>query len=627
MASGQSSNSDSLGDDSGLDISRISTNDTSTFDDDLDSGDRPRHDSREEISSTTDATSHNETVTHEPQDAAGHSEVGMMRGPDVPSTGPSEEHDLPPDMNDQPSSFPPRDYYGFPYPEDFPRGPPSLGGLSADDAFLQPMPNPLGLPSEETTGKRSRQTMHYFALIEERLRFLEQEYKKEHPEPKEPLQRPLSPLGDYPDFSNGENDQSDLGMEFRPPDLQKEIDYVESERWSKIKTDLSAPRSRLLTVIMLLKEAETGTAQHEGAVAKYEQQTIDTAQPLVENPSLGLHSSSAFDNASRRPDKVVVGSNTLLNEIASVTGVPIPGTRDSFVWPFKAFVINADKFQDRYDELQKECHTLKAKLAENKWESSPEPNSHDSPQAIGVASPPGDPATLVDPPEELTGENRLSSVEESKTRAAFKSTRRIMDEIYCLNHFIQHDLKDILNLRQSIREGSAKEIAFGDLWHLFNPGEVIITQGPEIQAHRILHVTGGRKLRSRVLKEDPLTIPYDLPDRQEPTIYAYASITPITIDCFSIDFDGKTFGPVPNQIIIQDYEGLVPIRSLKVYPLSLAENPVAIETMLESRGNRFFDLRQVSHKRYIGRSLKNDVDFNAEPQDVSLWHFLLCFLS
>jgi hypothetical protein len=626
MASGQSSNSDSLGDDSGLDISRISTNDTSTFDDDLDSGERPRHDSREEMSSTTDATNHNETVTHEPQDAAGHSEVGMMRGSDVPNTGPSGEHDLPPDMNDQPSSFPPRDH-GYPYPEDFPRGPPSLGGLSADDAFLQPMPNPLGLPSEETTEKRARQTMHYFALIEERLRFLEQEYKKQHPEPNEPLQRPLSPLGDYPDFSNGENDQSDLGMEFRPPDLQKEIDYVESERWSKIKTDLSAPRSRLLTVIMLLKEVETGTAQHEGAVAKHEQQTIDTAQPLVENPSLGLHSSSAFDNASRRPDKVVVGSNTLLNEIASVTGIPIPGARDSFVWPFKAFVINADKFQDRYDELQKECHTLKAKLAENKWESSPEPNSHDSPQAIGVASPPRDPATLVGPPEELTGENRLSSIEESKTRVTFKSTRRIMDEIYCLNHFIQHDLKNLLNLRQSIREGSVKEIAFGDLWHLFNPGEVIITQGPEIQAHRILHVTGGRKLRSRVLKEDPLTMPYDLLDRQEPTIYAYASITPVTIDCFSIDFDGKTFGPVPNQIIIQDYEGLVPIRSLKVYPLSLAENPAAIETMLESRGNRFFDLREVSHKRYIGRSLKNDVDFNAEPQDVSLWHFLLCFLS
>jgi len=53
-----------------------------------------------------------------------------------------------------------------------------------------------------------------------------------------------------------------------------------------------------------------------------------------------------------------------------------------------------------------------------------------------------------------------------------------ISHLQCLLNFMNEDLKDVFDLRQDLAEKRVREIAFDDLWHLFKPGDLIITSEP-----------------------------------------------------------------------------------------------------------------------------------------------------
>ena len=166
-----------------------------------------------------------------------------------------------------------------------------------------------------------------------------------------------------------------------------------------------------------------------------------------------------------------------------------------------------------------------------------------------------------------------------------------INHLRLLIKFMDEDLKELINLRQTIANGTVQKIAFEDLWHLYQPGDIIVSSGLECQAYRILHVSGGRPLMHQSEKS---TSSFGI---QQP------KNSPFVIDCFHLDFDGRKFSPVQARFQIQEYDEVRSVRRLEVYPLHLAENRADLEDRLTRRGRNLVDLVGVKHKRYSGLSL------------------------
>ena len=163
-------------------------------------------------------------------------------------------------------------------------------------------------------------------------------------------------------------------------------------------------------------------------------------------------------------------------------------------------------------------------------------------------------------------------------------------------------LGSLTTLHKAIRDRAVSKIRFEDLWHLFQPGDLIVTSKQPYQAYRVLHVSGGRPLLTTT------DVASSGKDREaEPTSYR-SQVSSFNIDCVRFDYDGEKFGPVQDSISIFKYEEDRMITKLDVYPVSYAEKPDELLEMLLDRGRRFAEYKGFQHRRYEGLSL-------GEPQE------------
>ncbi|KAI9646475.1 hypothetical protein NHQ30_004468 [Ciborinia camelliae] len=167
----------------------------------------------------------------------------------------------------------------------------------------------------------------------------------------------------------------------------------------------------------------------------------------------------------------------------------------------------------------------------------------------------------------------------------------------CLVEFMDGDLKHVFDLRQQIKDGSLKEIAFADLWHLFSPGDVIVTS-PLDRAYRVFYTSGGRPRLSKSELFEKKTV-----------------FSPFNINCFHMGYDWKAVGPVHETLRIQEYVGKKPVTELLVEldgkvmvekvtvkllkMLSADARKNKIEYLI-SRAKKLRSLRQGDHKYYSG---------------------------
>lgn len=188
---------------------------------------------------------------------------------------------------------------------------------------------------------------------------------------------------------------------------------------------------------------------------------------------------------------------------------------------------------------------------------------------------------------------------DEETALAIKVAKRRVDYLQLIVEFIDTGLAETQTLRRQISDGTLQKISFDNLWHLFNPGELIVNRG-QYQAYRVLHVAGGRPLFS---SERPLDGGNN--DDREPASEIHRDWTrsDFDIDCFSVFFDGEEIVPVPRQITIPEYGGERAITSLAVFPPKFLKENVSVREALLERGKRFKKAAGVQHKMYTGSTI------------------------
>lgn len=157
------------------------------------------------------------------------------------------------------------------------------------------------------------------------------------------------------------------------------------------------------------------------------------------------------------------------------------------------------------------------------------------------------------------------------------------------------DLKPTFELRRAIKEGTATEIEYGDLWHLFELGDTVVSPRNKSQAFRVVSFTGGREpLIPRILAEDRV--------RQKG---ARRDVGGFAVDCCKLCFDGTEYVPVLEKFLIRKYHGRRPIRSLEVFPLKFDQDWEACYQEFETQGQRYLSLTSIpfSHHMFRGRTI------------------------
>lgn len=193
--------------------------------------------------------------------------------------------------------------------------------------------------------------------------------------------------------------------------------------------------------------------------------------------------------------------------------------------------------------------------------------------------------------------------------------RKIISDLELLLEFINEELAEIVDLRSKVEDGTLKDIQFEDLWHLFKPGDMVLSvRGPNQQILKVCAVTGGQVQLRNFNSDETRQMGYFRPPypprgpengvdlRTYDILREEASgvgiWTQLTIDCYTMGFDGTDVGPLDSCLRIRHYRGNLAITDLDVYPLRFHPNSTELLDRMEKRGRKV--LASYGHKRYNG---------------------------
>ncbi|KAH8889089.1 P-loop containing nucleoside triphosphate hydrolase protein [Thozetella sp. PMI_491] len=200
---------------------------------------------------------------------------------------------------------------------------------------------------------------------------------------------------------------------------------------------------------------------------------------------------------------------------------------------------------------------------------------------------------------------------DSIPRSATPNLLERIAHLQCLVNFIHDNLKGLIEMRAQITNGTLKSIAFDDLWHLFRPGDLVVTSehGRE-RLNRVFFVTGGLIQRKRKRMND----------ERRPQYHGLGTWTSFRIYTYQMEFDGNEVGMTVDIIGIEHYLGKKPIFDLKVYPVQLHAKEDNIVQRMEDRGRRF--MASMGHQYYEGLTLPHlnlDIDDDRKEKYIKLF--------
>lgn len=188
---------------------------------------------------------------------------------------------------------------------------------------------------------------------------------------------------------------------------------------------------------------------------------------------------------------------------------------------------------------------------------------------------------------ETEGRDAQSNPSHTDLQAKLSQLEMRISHLGCLVDFVNENLAGLIELRDDVKSGKLEKITFGDLWNLFKPGDLVLSnrRGRE-QLHRVHFVTGGR-LMSRTLSSNGwrAEIPVD-------------TWTEFKVDTYMMAFDGDQVGPVGESWGINHYLGERLVTGLPIYPAQLHPNPESLLARMDARGRKF--MKSIGHKHYEG---------------------------
>lgn len=186
-----------------------------------------------------------------------------------------------------------------------------------------------------------------------------------------------------------------------------------------------------------------------------------------------------------------------------------------------------------------------------------------------------------------------------------------------LTKFMKEDMEEIFAKHDLLRSSEAKQIAFQDMWHLFQAGDLVVTEsesqekGFELYQVSILPAADIFSSRRPVKQIQTKT---EGSHQFVESVYQQgtdSAMSVFNVDVFYFDFDGQNFGPVERRLSLVSYEGEKSILDLPLYPLRFCQDAVHIKDIMLKRGKKFRELsipNQFPHREYNGLSV-------GEPQE------------
>lgn len=276
--------------------------------------------------------------------------------------------------------------------------------------------------------------------------------------------------------------------------------------------------------------------------------------------------------------RVQINSRALISELSSIADHPIGTTPCVMLPPFKILVSHRDEIAEHLKTKTEEFQKMQQKQTRD---------------------------------DERTGEGPKTALEDEKAKNEadeLKPKETAIGHLQCLLDYINgDDFKEIFELRRRIAPGAEdqlKMIAFKDLWHLFQPGDLVFTAvkpGKPYDPYtyprvfRVHAFSGGRpRLSSKANRSSPSarhaaaeqpsekandktsekrseTEPRK-PIDESSLSDVDATVYPFRVDLHYVDFDGTFIGPQSASVTgtkIKQYDGEKRIVDLDVFRYGL----------------------------------------------------------
>ena len=268
------------------------------------------------------------------------------------------------------------------------------------------------------------------------------------------------------------------------------------------------------------------------------------------------------------PERLRIRYQPLLDHVQTITGedIGLDITNESgmvFLRPFKLFVQYEDEIRNSLPALQESILQAKRTPA----------GQHQTPRA------------------------KLMSEGEGLCKGRDFKYDDLVSQLKLLVEFMDIDLKPVFKIRREILDGTLNQVEYGDLWHLFQRGDNVVSRADPTQIFRVINFTGGREPLASQWKD------YDAPSE---------ALEGFVVDCISVIFNGKQLVPRLTKLQIPWFQGSRPIPSLDVYPLRFSPEKDALEKDAVENGIAYLD---VVSKPFCHMLLKGTTT-DDRPQDV-----------
>lgn len=317
---------------------------------------------------------------------------------------------------------------------------------------------------------------------------------------------------------------------------------------------------------------------------------------------------AANGNITRKemPERIRINSQPILAILADISGEKWTVGPKVMLRPYKFLVAYEDEIRERFEFLKK------------LWAQRPRPEDvTKSASAMTTYEPEtlDDDLGLYEPSfyqgRQSDTSSLLSQERQAQRRVDLTTTFDALQDLECLIEFMDDDLIPVV--RQYQFPSTYPKINFRDLWYLYRPGEWVTLDerrgrqfspdaGPENEkppgqpGNLGERVAGFWRVRKTVGGRPKLSPP----NKDERNRAPSNELTPLTVRCYRIDYDGDGFGPIWVDFDFQPWEGERLIENLEIVPVRLLKKAREKRELYIKRGKQFMDLTTPQHRIHAG---------------------------
>ncbi|TLD20303.1 hypothetical protein PspLS_08720 [Pyricularia sp. CBS 133598] len=315
-------------------------------------------------------------------------------------------------------------------------------------------------------------------------------------------------------------------------------------------------------------------------------------------------------SGSSFPERIRIHSNQIIQTLSVICGKKLSGDNVPIVLlrPFRLLAAYATDIREWHSNLIQapEAFMVSQTTADNERKSETagtEITHTDNTESI--------PSGNTKPSDVAADENNKENDAASKIDPkGYSRSKETAAHLGCLIEFMD---TYIVKRQAYLNSSSCSKVLFSDLWHLFKPGDFVISTDRK-QVYQVFRVD---------LEPHRGVDPWDAffqKSNDSDSDDSKGSDSHITILCVHISFDGYQLGPVTNRFHIDSFSGERAATSLVVYPLRLhhqkdietratvpqqseqaAEDDLKrLRERLIQRGRLFVDVAGIKHKYYAG---------------------------